>query len=68
MSSPDCLAFLKTQLVILAGAQGLTLAWEQAKWMFPKGKWTASFDEEDALPFLVGNHRVPCVIAQLARG
>jgi len=54
VSSPDCVLFYKTQKMLLVGAQGLTLAWEQKKDEFSKGKWTASFDEEKALPYHFG--------------
>lgn len=49
VSSEDCLVFLKTQKALLVGAQGISVVWQQAKEQFPKGKWTASFDEKDAL-------------------
>ena len=60
VTSENCLAFLKTQKAILVGAQGISIAWQQAKEQFPKGKWTVSFDEKDALwRDAVGHHRVP---------
>ncbi len=62
MTSEDCLAFLKTQKAILVGAQGISVAWQQAKEQFPKEKWTVSFDEKEALwPDDVGYRRVPYV-------
>ena len=48
VTSEDCLAFLKTQKAILVDAQGISVVWRQAKEQFPKGKWTVSFDENDA--------------------
>ncbi len=60
VTSEDCLAFLKTQKAILVGAQGISIVWQQAKEQFPKGKWTVSFDEKDALwQDADGYHRVP---------
>ncbi len=62
ISSEDCLAFLKTQKAILVGAQGISVVWQQAKEQFPKGKWTISFDEKDALWRVAdGRHGVPRV-------
>lgn len=49
VASEDCLAFLKTQKAILVGAQGISVVWQQAKENFPKGKYTVSFDEKNAL-------------------
>lgn len=45
----DCIAFLKTQKAIFVGAQGISLVWELKKEKFPMSRWTASFDEKDAL-------------------
>ena len=62
VTSEDCLVFLKTQKAILVGAQGISIVWQQAKEQFPKGKWTVSFDEKDALwQDADGYHRVPYV-------
>ncbi len=61
VSSEDCLAFLKNQQAVLVGAQGATLAYEQGKDKLPIGRWSISFDEKNALPFVDGCHRVPCV-------
>ncbi len=62
VTSEDCLAFLKTQKAILVGAQGISVVWQQAKEQFPKGKWTVSFDEKNALWRVVGgDHGVPSV-------
>lgn len=57
VSSEDCLAFLKTQKAILAGAQGLYLVWQQVwkDWSAYKQGHVArcgrivSFDEKSAL-------------------
>lgn len=49
VTSEDNLNFLRRQRAILVGAQGLMLAQNQHKDKFPKGKWTASFDEKDSL-------------------
>ncbi len=57
VTSEDCLAFLKTQKAILVGAQGISVVWQQAKEQFPKGKWTVSFDEKDALWRDAGGYR-----------
>ena len=60
VTSEDCLAFLKTQNAILVGAQGISVVWQQAKENLPKGKYTLSFDEKNALwQDAYGNHRVP---------
>jgi len=62
VTSEDCLAFLKTQKAILVGAQGISVAWQQVKEQFPKGKYTVSFDEKDALwRDDDGSRRVPYV-------
>lgn len=57
LSGRECLAFLRSKKAIFAGAQGMTLAFEQAEnILFPntqmKGKnwsWCSSLDEEEAL-------------------
>lgn len=56
----DCLAFLRYEKAVLVGAQGLALAYDQAKEKFPINRWTASFDEKETL-FVdpVGNCGVP---------
>ena len=62
VTSEDCLDLYKVHNGILTGAQGLTLAWQEARGTFPVGKWTVSFDEKDALwTDSDGNHRVPGV-------
>jgi len=62
VTSKDCLGLYRAYNGILTGAQGLTLAWQEARGTFPVGKWTASFDEKDALwTDSGGSHRVPCV-------
>ena len=62
VTSEDCLAFLKTQNAILVGAQGISVVWQQAKENLPKGKYTLSFDEKNALwQDALGLRRVPYV-------
>lgn len=62
VTSEDCMAFLASQHAILVGAQGLSLTRQLKKNEFPVGKWTASFDEKDALwTDACGNHWVPFV-------
>jgi len=64
VTSEDSLTFLSKQNAILVGGQGATLVYDVAKDQLPKGKWTVSFDEKDRLwEDVVGNHRVPGVIA-----
>src|SRR5207247_2433023 len=48
-SSADCLAHYRSQKAIFTGAQGASLIWELKREEFLKGKWTASFDEKEAL-------------------
>ncbi|MBU4285222.1 hypothetical protein KKF60_01480, partial [Patescibacteria group bacterium] len=55
-------AFLKTQNVVLTGAQGVSLVFEQKREDLPKGYWYVSFDEKEALwKDAGGDHRVPGV-------
>ncbi len=62
VTSEECLAFLEQQGAILVGAQGLFLLQQEKPNLFPKDKWTLSFDEKDALwEDADGDHRVPCV-------
>jgi hypothetical protein len=64
ITSEDNMNFLKRQRAILVGGQGLMLAQNQHKDKFPKGKWTVSFDQKDALwKDASGDHRVPYVYA-----
>lgn len=49
VTSEDCMNFLASQRAILVGAQGISLVRQLKKNEFPVGKWTASFDEKDAL-------------------
>ncbi len=64
VTSEDNLNFLRRQRAILVGGQGLMLAQNQHKDKFPKGKWTVSFDEKNALwKDSSGCHRVPFVSA-----
>jgi hypothetical protein len=65
VTSEDCMAFLRKQNAILVGGQGATLVYDLAKDQLPKGKWTASFDEKDALwENADGGHGVPSVSAR----
>jgi len=61
VTSDDCLGLYKAHNGILTGAQGLTLAYQEIRGSFPVGKWTASFDEKNALLLSDGSHRVPYV-------
>jgi len=61
-TSEERLAFLKTQNVVLTGAQGVSLVFEQKREDLPKGYWYVSFDEKEALwKDAYGSHRVPHV-------
>gem|GEM_PF-1273864 len=62
-TSEERMAFLAAQKAIHVGAQGASLVWEQKHDQLPKGKWYASFDEKENLPFAGGCHRVPSVYA-----
>jgi len=65
----DILAFLRKQKAVLVGGQGLTLVSELQPEFFPKGKWTVSFDEKDALwKDSDGDRRVPLVHANTDGG
>jgi hypothetical protein len=58
------MTFLQKQNCILTGGQGATLAYDLAKDKLPKGKWTVSFDEVEALwKDSDGRHRVPSALA-----
>lgn len=62
VSSEECLDLYRKQQALLTGAQGIALAYQQARKEFPVGKWLASFDEEQALwEDADGCRRVPCV-------
>ncbi len=64
VTSENCMDFLKSQNAILTGAQGASLVWELDRQQLPKGKWSVSFDEKDALwQDSDGYHRVPYVYA-----
>ncbi len=63
VSSEECLVKIKSENGLLVGAQGASLAYEQGKASLPKGKWSISFDEKDALWFGDGDHRMPYVHA-----
>ncbi|OGG42652.1 hypothetical protein A3I34_00940 [Candidatus Jorgensenbacteria bacterium RIFCSPLOWO2_02_FULL_45_12] len=63
-TSDDCLGLYKAVGAILSGAQGMSLVYQLKRSELPKGKWTVSFDEKDALwQDPGGNHRVPSVFA-----
>jgi hypothetical protein len=61
VTSDDCLAQLRRVKATLTGAQGASLAYEQAKDKLPISRWSLSFDEKDNLPFVGGCHGVPSV-------
>ena len=62
VTSEDCMTFLKKQGAILVGGQGITLLQDNKADEFPVGKYTASFDEKDALwTDADGDHGVPFV-------
>jgi hypothetical protein len=64
VTSEDCMTFLKKQNAVLVGGQGATLVYDLAKDQLPKGKWTVSFDEKEALwEDADGNRGVPNVYA-----
>lgn len=69
VESEDCMTFLRKQNAILVGGQGVTLTYDLAKDQLPKGKWTVSFDEKDALWEDAGGlHGVPAVRARTDGG
>lgn len=49
VTAETCLAFLKTQKAVLAGARGVPLVYEVAKERFPLYRQFISFDEKDML-------------------
>lgn len=62
VTSTACMDLLKSQNAVLVGAQGASLAYELKKDQLPKGKWSVSFDEKEALwKDASGHHRVPLV-------
>ena len=61
VTSDDCLAQLKRVKATLTGAQGESVAYEQAKDELPVSRRSISFDNKDNLPFIDGDHRVPYV-------
>ncbi len=64
VTSLDCLGLYKAVGAILTGAQGMSLVYQLKKDELPKGKWTVSFDQKDALwQGSDGDHRVPYVYA-----
>lgn len=69
VSSEDCLALYTREHALMTGAQGLSLVYRLKKKELPKGKWTTSFDEKDALwKDAGGYHWVPCVDAHSDSG
>jgi hypothetical protein len=63
LTSPECLQFLADNKVLLTGAQGLAVGWQQSKEYFPLGKWLISFDEKNKLwKDANGVYRLPCVL------
>lgn len=64
VTSTDCMDLLKSQNAVLVGAQGASLAYELKKDQLPKGKWSVSFDEKEALWKDASGYRVvPYVLA-----
>jgi hypothetical protein len=61
VTSDDCLTQLRRVKATLTGAQGDSLAYEQAKDKLQVNRWSLSFDEKENLPFVDGDHRVPSV-------
>ncbi|MDD4412303.1 MAG: hypothetical protein PHR00_01510 [Patescibacteria group bacterium] len=61
ISFEKCLAWLKKNNVILTGAQGLSLVYQEKKEELPIDKWTVSFDEKENLLYAGGNHGVPSI-------
>ncbi|MDP3962858.1 MAG: hypothetical protein Q8Q03_03265 [bacterium] len=64
VSSEECLIKYQAEKAYYVGAQGSSIIFEQKREELPKGKWYASFDEKDRLPFAGGYHRVPLVGAR----
>ncbi len=67
VTSEDCLnRIYQEPNSILVGGQGLTVAHDLKKEIFPKGKYTVSFDKKEALwEDSGGRHRVPRVLASV---
>lgn|GEM_PF-1808140 len=64
VDSDSCVNFLRKQNAILVGGQGVTLVCDLTKDKLPKGKFTVSFDEKNALwKDSDGYHMVPYVLA-----
>lgn len=61
VSSADCLKLAQSESGLLCGAQGGAMVWQKCRQELPKGRWYASFDEKNRLPFAVGYRRVPRV-------
>ena len=67
-TSEEHMAFLAGEDAIYAGAQGITVVFDQKRDQLPKGRWYASFDEKSRLWENGGDyHGVPCLVA-LVRG
>jgi len=58
-SSEEILQLLAENRILLTGAQGLSVVFEQKPEEFPKNKYTVSFDEKDNLWYADGDHHVP---------
>ncbi len=62
VSSEDNIALYESQNALLTGAQGLSVAYEQARGQFPVSRWLVSMDREQALwEDSSGARRVPAV-------
>lgn len=62
VNSEDCMDKLRFEKAILVGAHGASLVWEQKKEELPVNRWSASFDEKDALwKDVYGDYMVPGV-------
>jgi len=64
-TSEERIAFLATQKAIHTGAQGASLVFDQKRDKLLRGKWYASFDEEDRLIVDAGSG-VPCIGCSLS--
>ena len=63
-TSKERMEFLKSQHVVLVGAQGASLVFDQKRDQLPKGYWYVSFDEKERLwQDPGGDHGVPYVSA-----
>lgn len=65
VTSEDCVVLLRKHKAILVGGQGAALVYDLAKDKLPKGRYTVSFDEKEALwKDAVGFRGVPVVHAR----